>query len=446
MALHPSKAQILAALSKALDLVEGQPDGHAVRTCALSLRIGQLYGLSEKELSDLFFVAILKDCGCSNNSVRLQKIFGGDEVLMKRDVKLIDWTSTKENVKFAFAYTEPGKNWIAKLRRLSSNLGTPKSIMDEVTQARCTRGAAIARKLGCSEAVATGIHSLDEHWDGKGSPYGFKGDAVPVLSRIVCFAQTFEVFMLAFGLEAAFLMAHERSGTWFEPEIVSLCESLRGDRAFWESVGDATYAKIVPVSLSAAAIEADVDAICEAFAMIVDAKSSFTAEHSSRVAEYSVLIGRELGFGAQQLVELRRAGLLHDIGKLAVSTSILEKPGALSDEEFAVIRSHPKHSYEILNRIESFSEIAALASAHHERLDGRGYWQGLGADQLSVEMRIMTVADVYDALSAKRPYRDALPFEKCREIMEKDSGSAFDPECLAALWSGLLEDSGRIAA
>jgi putative nucleotidyltransferase with HDIG domain len=446
MALHPSKAQILAALSKALDLVEGQPDGHAVRTCAISLRLGRDFGLSEKEISDLFFVAILKDCGCSNNSVRLQKIFGGDEVLMKRDVKLIDWTSTKENVKFAFAYTEPGKNWIAKLRRLSSNLGTPKSIMDEVTQARCTRGAAIARKLGCSEAVATGIHSLDEHWDGKGSPYGFKGDSVPVLSRIVCLAQTFEVFMLAFGLDAALEMANIRSGTWFDPELVKICETLRSDRAFWESVGDATYAKIVPEHLSGAAIEADVDAICEAFAMIVDAKSSFTAEHSTRVANFAVLIGRELGFGEGQLVELRRAGLLHDIGKLAVSTSILEKPGALDPEEFDLIKTHPKHSYEILNRIESFSDIAALASAHHERLDGRGYWRGLGADQLTLEMRIMTVADVYDALSAARPYRGAMPFEKCQEIMEKDSGTAFDPECLAALWSGLLGDSGQIAA
>lgn len=446
MVLHPSKAQILAALSKALDLVEGQPDGHAVRTCAIALKMGRIYGLSERELSDLFFVAILKDCGCSNNSVRLQKIFGGDEVLMKREVKLIDWTSTKENVKFAFAHTEPGKNWIAKLRRLSSNLGTPKSIMDEVTQARCTRGAAIARKLGCSEAVATGIHSLDEHWDGKGSPYGFKGESVPILSRIVCLAQTFEVFLLAFGLEEAFSMLHRRSGNWFDPELVLVCEGLRSELEFWESVGEATYAGIVPDSMHVAAIEADIDAICEAFAMIVDAKSSFTAEHSTRVAEYAVLIADQIGFGTDQLVEMRRAGLLHDIGKLAVSSSILEKPGKLDEEEFAVIRTHPRHSFEILNRVESFARIAELASAHHERLDGTGYWQGLGAEQLTIDMRILTVADVYDALSAKRPYRDAMPFEVCREIMEKDSGSAFDPECLSALWSGLLSDTGRIAA
>ncbi|MFM9874363.1 MAG: HD-GYP domain-containing protein [Fimbriimonadaceae bacterium] len=446
MVQHPSKAQILAALSKALDLVEGQPDGHAVRTCALSSRIGRVFGLSERELSDLFFVAILKDCGCSNNSVRLQKIFGGDEVLMKREVKLIDWTSTTENVKFAFAHTEPGKNWIAKLRRLSSNLGTPKSIMDEVTQARCTRGAAIARKLGCSEAVATGIHSLDEHWDGKGSPYGFRGDSVPILSRIVCLAQTFEVFLLAFGLEEAIEMLRGRSGSWFDPDLVDVCISFKSDIAFWESVGDATYAGIVPDALHGSAIDADVDAICEAFAMIIDAKSSFTAEHSTRVAEYAVMIGRELGFCTDQLVELRRTGLLHDIGKLAVSSSILEKPGKLDADEFAVIRSHPKHSFEILNRIESFSGIADIASAHHERLDGTGYWQGLGAEQLSLEMRIMTVADVFDALSAKRPYRDAMPYEKCQEIMEKDSGTAFDPECLEALWSVFARESRKIAA
>lgn len=444
--LHPSKAKILAALSTALDLVEGQPEGHAIRTAAIALKIGKTIGLSESAMEDLLYAGLLKDCGCSNNSVRLQKIFGGDEVLMKRNVKFIDWTSTTENIKFALAYTERGQSMITKLKRLSQNLSTPMAIMNEVTEARCTRGAMIARKLGFSSEVADAVHALDEHWDGKGSPFGVKGPNIPILARVICLAQTFEVFLLAYGVDNALEMLSQRRGTWFDPELVDACFAFRDETSFWEYVGEVTCDTIVPEHLRGAAVDADVDAICEAFAMIIDAKSSFTAEHSTRVAEFAVMIGRELGMDFIQLVELRRAGLLHDIGKLAVSTSILEKPGKLDEEEFQVIRSHPKYSFMILRRIESFEEISQIASAHHERLDGRGYWQGLGAAELTMEMRIMTVADVYDALSANRPYRDAMPIEKCVEIMEKDSGSAFDPECLAALWSALGVDGLRMAA
>ncbi len=435
MQLEISKATLLSALSMALDLVEGQPEGHAVRSCAIALRLGEELGLAEAELESLFYAAILKDSGCSNNSVRIHKIFGGDEILAKRGVKVVDWASPVENVKYGLSVTEPGQPWSVRLKRILSNLGPPQKIMHEVTEARCTRGAFIARKLGFDESVALGIHGLDEHWDGKGSPFGIKGDSIPVIARIICFAQSMEVFWATYGQAAAYEMAEVRSGKWFDPEIVGVSLSFESDSGFWDSLAGETFESVVPEGLRTAAVDADIDAVCEAFAMIIDAKSSYTAEHSTRVAEFAVSIGRELGFDSERLRLLRRAGLLHDIGKLGVSSGILEKPGKLDDAEFAVIRSHPKLSFEVLRRVNGFEEIAAIASAHHERMDGRGYWQGLTSEQLSLDMRIMTVADVFDALSAKRPYRDALPFETCVEIMEKDSGSAFDPECLAALWS-----------
>ena len=183
----PSKASILGALSQALDLVEGQPEGHALRTAKLALKLADLMGLSDQAKEDLYFAAVLKDSGCSNNAVRIQKMFGGDEFLAKRKVKLVDWTSNLESVKFAIAQTEAGNSIGAKLRRLAQNLGHPTKVMDEVTEARCTRGAMIAKMLGLNASVADAIQSLDEHWDGQGSPYKLKGDEIPLLARILCF-------------------------------------------------------------------------------------------------------------------------------------------------------------------------------------------------------------------------------------------------------------------
>ncbi|MBX3117601.1 MAG: HD domain-containing protein [Fimbriimonadaceae bacterium] len=431
--MRPSKASILGALSQALDLVEGQPEGHALRTAQIALKIGETMGLSNRQREDLYFAAVLKDSGCSNNSVRIQQIFGGDEHLSKRAVKFIDWTSPAQSLKFAWQHTEAGRSLAAKLRRMASNIGSPNQVMNAMTEARCTRGAAIANMLSLNPAVADAILYLDEHWDGKGAPYQLAGDKIPILSRILCFAQTFEVFLACYGLEESLDMAAARSGRWFDPEVVQACVDFADDNSFLESIGDPSFVERELPELAGNAIESDIDAICEAFAMIVDAKSNFTSEHSTRVMQYSVLIAEHLGFDKARLSDLRRAALLHDIGKLGVPSGILEKPGRLDPEEFERVTLHPKFGHEILGRIPSFEYMAEIASAHHERLDGKGYWRGLGADDLSLDVRIVTACDVFDALSATRPYRAAMPLEKVWSILDSDIGTAFDGDCVAAL-------------
>jgi HD-GYP domain-containing protein (c-di-GMP phosphodiesterase class II) len=130
---------------------------------------------------------------------------------------------------------------------------------------------------------------------------------------------------------------------------------------------------------------------------------------------------------------LRRAALLHDIGKLSVPNSILEKPGKLTGEEWKVVKAHPFYTLEILNRIPGFQRLSQDAAAHHEKLDGSGYWRGWGSDQLSRYARILAVADIFDALHAKRPYRDGLPIEKVFEILRQDAPHALDLPCVEAL-------------
>lgn len=444
-----AKSEILASLSHALDLVEGQPRGHAVRTCLITSKLGRLAGLSDATLSNLMYASLLKDSGCSNNSARIQKIFGGDDILCKARVKFVDWSNPIQSLKYGLEYTEKGSDVLTKLRRLASNIAPPNQIMAEVTLARCSRGAQIALELGFEHEVSEAIHNLDEHWDGQGAPTKMSKDEIPLLSRIIGLAQTLEVFAFTFGVEAGYKMLAERNKRWFDPEVVAMAFSFKNDNEFWERHRRAsTYNDIADLAVaeSGAVVEGDADRICEAYASIIDAKSTFTGEHSTRVTQYAVAIASHLGMDAMRLRTLRRAALLHDIGKLGVSNRVLDKPAKLTDEEFAVIKLHPRYSNEILKPISGFSKVAEIASRHHERLDGKGYWQGLSGDDLDLETRCLTVADILDALHARRPYRDAMPMLKALAILDEQVGTAVDGDCVCAARELFGEQEFSVAA
>lgn len=195
--------------------------------------------------------------------------------------------------------------------------------------------------------------------------------------------------------------------------------------------------------VSPIAVDEDyLDDIARAFAQIIDAKSPFTSGHSERVAVYADMIAAELGFTAERRRWLKRAALLHDIGKLGVSNAILDKNGKLDDAEWQDMRNHAALSETILARVAVFHEMACIGGGHHERLDGKGYPRGLKGDAIVPEIRIVSVADVFDALTADRPYRAAMPLEKALGIMRADVGTAFDPACFAALERALAAIEG----
>ena len=189
------------------------------------------------------------------------------------------------------------------------------------------------------------------------------------------------------------------------------------------------------------ATEDRIDGICLAFADVIDAKSPFTYRHSTGVAAAAVSIAQALSMSETEVTLIRRAALLHDIGKLGVSNMILDKPGKLTGDEWNSVAEHPRYSLQILSRISSFGTISELAGSHHERLDGTGYFRGFGSDKLSTAARILAVADVYDALASKRPYRDALPLEKVFGIMAKDAPRALDATCFEALQASSALDN-----
>lgn len=428
-------SEVVAALSYALDLTEGQPVGHSVRTCLIGMRIAQAIQLNEAERAGLFYGLLLKDLGCSSNAARLASLFGADDRALKADHKLIDWSNTVEAAKYVFRHLRSGSSAVVRAWHTVKLGMATEDTGREMIQTRCDRGADIAHLLGLETSTAEAIRGLDEHWDGRGLPVGLKGDQIPLLARIASLAQTVEVFAAQRSVDAAYAIVRKRRGTWFDPALVDAMQEFRWDQAFWTELwapeARRNAAALEPEARVIAADEARLDLIAEAFARVIDAKSPYTHQHSAGVARIAVGIGETIGLTPADLVTIRRAGLLHDIGKLGVSNTILDKPGPLTDDEVAVMREHTRYTLEILTRVQPFRAFADIAASHHERLDGRGYHRGLPGDQLGQLARVLAVADVSEALSAKRPYRDGMPLDRVLGILRKDAGTALCDEAVA---------------
>jgi HD-GYP domain-containing protein (c-di-GMP phosphodiesterase class II) len=433
-------AEILSALSHALDLTEGQPKGHCMRTCWIGTQIGQAINLPPAEISELYYTLLLKDLGCSSNAARICQLYLTNDHQFKADFKLVDG-SLSQALRFVLSHTGLESGMADRLRAVVNIMRNGGQISRELIEARCHRGADIAKLMGFSENVASSIQHLDEHWDGRGKPEGVAARAIPTAAQIALMAQVADVFHTASGREAAITEIKNRSGSWFAPDLVEVFTALADWDGLWEPLTSpqlqAHVLSIEPGGLIRISSEDDLDRVAKGFALVVDSKSPFTGGHSDRVAVFTDLIAEELGFDNQRRRWLRRAALLHDIGKLAISNSILDKPGKLTAEEFDMIKTHPLHSQSILKDVTAFADMAGIAGQHHERLDGKGYPFGLTADAISLETRIVTVSDVFDALTADRPYRKAMAPIDAFAIIDKDIGTAFDPVCVAALKSAL---------
>ncbi len=431
-------AEVVSALSHALDLGSGQPVGHSVRSCLLAMRIAEEIGLSRALRGDLFYATLLKDAGCSTNASKMYHALGSDDIKAKREVKLTDWTRTSwETISYALRNIAPDKPLAERVAALWRMARTSHQHSWEVTKIRCERGAAIARLVGLSEITADGIAGLDEHWDGKGQPEGLRKKDIPLLSRVMLLAQTLDVYFSARGAADAMKVAHERSGSWFDPELVKAAHSLAARNRLWTDLSsDEVYDVALTMEPEPKQMEEDdrtFRSICVAFGQIVDSKSPFTFSHSENVAQLAVSIGEKMMLDRKRLDVLRNAALLHDLGKMAVSNQILEKPGELNEDEWRVMRLHPFYTWKILHAIPRFGELSEIAASHHEKLDGSGYFRGLGNKQLSLEAKILAVAEIFDALIVRSPYREPLSQKAAVGVLRKEARNQLDPNCVAAL-------------
>ena len=433
-----SLAEIVGAFSYALDITEGQPAGHATRCCWIGSHVARAIGLPAAELDDLYYTLLLKDLGCSSNAARICELYQADDRAFKAGYKTVG-TSLAATVHFIASRTARS----APLHRRAAAVGHIFKHGDAIAQdlivSRCTRGADIARSLRFSGTVADGIYHLDEHWDGSGRPGGLRGTAIPLPSRIALLAQIADVFHSHAGRAAAINEVARRAGSWLDPELCAAFATVAADDCFWEGLTspflDARLLALAPPEHMRVVDEDYLDAIAAAFGSVIDAKSPFTAGHSGRVADLAEAIGGAMGIPTSRRRWLHRGALLHDVGKLGVSNLILDKPGPLDDREWDAMRDHASHTQAILGRIGALADLAPIAAAHHERLDGTGYPLALSEDQIRRETRIITVCDIYDALTNNRPYRAAMTRADAMAILEAQIGRAVDGDWVDALRS-----------
>ncbi|TWI61144.1 HD domain-containing protein [Pseudoduganella lurida] len=429
-------SELIGALSYALDITEGQPAGHCVRACWIGMAIGRHAGMTQHELWELYYTLLLKDLGCSSNAARICELYLTDDLSFKREFKTIG-TSLPQVLAFVLKHTGLNAGLAERFRGVLTILRDGKRITDELIATRCQRGADIARLLRFSDGVANGIYSLDEHFDGGGRPDGLTGEAIPLYARIALLAQVIDVFHTADGRAAALREARARSGQWFDPALVAAFDAIAADEAFWRVLAspdvDAAVRALEPSGHAVPLDEDYLDDIATAFGQVVDSKSPYTSGHSARVALYTDMIAEQLGMSEGDRRWLRRGAVLHDVGKLGVSNSVLDKAGSLDRAEWEAVRLHAEYTETILGRIGAFRELARIAGAHHEKLDGTGYPRGLHAVDIPLETRIITTADIFDAITAERPYRGAIPIPQALEMMGKTVGTALDPACYDAL-------------
>ncbi|EHS50440.1 metal dependent phosphohydrolase [Rhizobium sp. PDO1-076] len=435
MATQIRLAEIIEALSHALDLTEGQPPGHCIRCCYIGTAIGQRLGLTEDRLRDLYYTLMLKDLGCSSNAARICELYLADDLKFKHDFKLVDG-SFPQILRFVLSHTGMQAGLAERFRGLLNIVKNGAEISQGLIRTRCERGAEIARQMRFSEDVAQGILDLDEHFNGGGQPAGLKGDEIHLFARIALLAQVADVFFVNEGAEAAIAEVSKRAGSWFDPHLVDVFKTV-ATPVFWAELGADNLERFVlarePGRQAIMADEDYLDDIAAGFAHVIDAKSPYTSGHSDRVALFTDMIAEEMGMATPERRRLKRAALLHDIGKLGVSNSVLDKPGRLEGEEWEQMKRHAEFSETILSRITVFADLALIGGAHHEKLDGSGYPRGLQGDQISFETRIVSTADVFDALTADRPYRAAMPVAKALAILWEGAGKSHDPACIEAL-------------
>lgn len=424
-------ADLVSSLSYALDLMEGpETMGRAMRTCLLGMRLAETMQMTSALRADLYYALLLKDAGGSVGSSPLANSPEPDGNAFSRTMARWGTLSTP---------SEPDLPWPQRISRLVYRGLRDRFQGNEALRQKRTRGSAIIRRMGFSEKAAEAIVSMDELWDGSGTPRRLRGEQIPMLARVVNLAQHLEAWVTRRGVMSAFVRLQRHSGSWFDPHLVQAAREMKNDARLWEKFYlDSLHERVMELDPGSVlfADSARIDEICQAFAEIIDSKTHFTFEHSNGVAAAALAIARRMGLDGRTRETLHRAALLHDIGKLGVPNAILEKSSRLSAAEWESIRLHPYYTQRILEQIPGFGEIAFIASSHHERLDGSGYYRNLKAEHLPLPARILAVADVFDALHSDRPYRPALPMEEVLRIMGKQAPQALDPDCVRALQEG----------
>jgi HD-GYP domain-containing protein (c-di-GMP phosphodiesterase class II)/DNA-binding CsgD family transcriptional regulator len=405
---HARLAELVAALSLGIDLGFGQPMEHVLRQCLIALRLGEALGLDESERADVYYTALLINVGCHSDAHEQAKWFGDDIAVkaIKYDYEQRSLRMAASSLRFLGAGHPPLHRFRLGLEFVVSG----HREVDRMIEHHAALARALGEQLAMPPEVLDSLGAAYERWDGRGWPGKLEGDAVPLPARVAQVAEYVEVAQRVGGVQGVKELARERRGEQFDPQLSDLLEAeaevlLSGldEVGTWDAVIAAEPALAIVVSG-----ERFDDALL-AIANFVDLKSPYFLGHARMVAELAGDAGARLGMAEIEVRTLRRAGLVHGLGRLGISNAILDKPGPLGAGEWERMRLQPHLTERMLRQSEDLAPVAAIAVQHRERLDGSGYPHGVSGAAISRAARILAAAEAYQAMCEPRPHRPARP-------------------------------------
>jgi len=422
-------AELVAALSLAADLASGVTLEHGLRTCLLAARLAGRAGLGQADRREVYYVALLRSIGCTSDSAEQAALFG-DEIAARAELNLAAHLPTRAVLGVlirhasagagagAGADASPARRAAAVGRVLAAGPKMPRA----VGTAHCAAAERLGARLGLDGGVPATLGALFERWDGKGFPAGRSGEDIPAAARFTQVA--YDALLLhehaggdsGDGAAAAGRVA-AAAGTLYDPAVAGLLTAAdvaetAGLLAPWDDALAAEPGGPTPLSGE------QLDQACQAAADFADLKSPWLLGHSRAVAELAEAAAWRAGLTGAEVARLRRAALLHDLGRVAVPSGVWNRPGPLRAAEREQARLHPYHTERALGRSPRLAPLGDLAGAHHERLDGSGYHRGSKAGQLTTAARLLAAADCYQGRTEARPHRAALPPEAAAADLE----------------------------
>lgn len=398
---------VLAALSLATDLANGNPPETALKLCLSAVNIAQELGCPPEVRADIFYASLLRFIGCTAYSHEEAAALGGDDVGARNLFAPLDSKRPLKYLSVAARGLGKGAGFRKRASALANVALRGQTMYADMARSNCEVAVRLADRLGMPTGVQGALAHLFERWDGAGAPAGVAEEDIPIAARVLTVVQVAELQFRHAGEAAATEVLRARAGSQLDP---------RAARAFLEHSekhfacfrAPSVWDELLESRPPNAAVALELEAIASAFADFVDLKSVYTPGHSIGVARLAELAARELGLPAAQCEQLRVAGYLHDLGKVSIPSGIWEKKGALSVAEWERVHLHPYYSETILKKSPILAPLAPIVAAHHERMDGSGYFRGRRGGELPTSARVLAAADAFQALFQKRPHRDAL--------------------------------------
>jgi HD-GYP domain-containing protein (c-di-GMP phosphodiesterase class II) len=432
-------AEVVAALCTATDMGTGKQPGRGLRIGLLALRIAELMGLSQPERTCIYYAVPLVMLGCTAESSTGASIFG-DELAFGAAFAPLVSAPRSEMMGWLVRNYAADERFARRLRRLVRLMTAGRAFFEQSNASHCEVAQRLTTRLGIDEAVLEPLGAVFERWDGSGGPRRLRGEQIPVAVRIGHVAWDVDTFGADAGSAAWTAMLRRRAGRTLDPVVVDA--ALRGEAELDEVLHVASpWDALLAVEPGTPRTVGDVDAVASVIADFVDLKSDYFAGHSRAVAAIASAAAAGLGMDSRRVDVVRRAGLVHDLGRVAVSSSVWDKPGPLTDAEWETVRLHAYHGERILCRTAVLGDAAAMAGMHHERCDGSGYHRGATAGQLAIEARVLAAADTFAAITEARAHRPARTAQDAaRELSEEVRRGRQDGDAVAAVVAAAGEE------